>query len=91
MGCRNSIKTRILGENRATYVMGCPCHIVHNTAGKAADAFEAVSVFRKVSRFFFGPTERLLTVLMRLKILAAVLIVLCTHNYYTCSRIALRV
>ena len=42
MGCRNSIKTRIMKENPAAYVMGCPCHIVHNTAGKAGDAFEEV-------------------------------------------------
>ena len=31
MGCRNSIKTRIQGVNAAIYVMGCPCHIVHNS------------------------------------------------------------
>ena len=43
MGCRNSIKTRIQGVNAAIYVMGCPCHIVHNIAGKASSAFEAVS------------------------------------------------
>ena len=42
MGCRNSIKTRILQQNSAIYVMGCPCHIVHNMAGKASDAFEEV-------------------------------------------------
>ena len=49
LGCRNSIKTRIVNENRAAYVMGCPCHIVHNTAGKAGDAFEAVSLFARSS------------------------------------------
>ena len=43
MGCRNSIKTRVLDKNSATYIMGCLCHIVHNTAGKAADAFEEVT------------------------------------------------
>ena len=42
MGCRNSIKTRIHAENEAVYIMGCPRHIVHNTAGKAAGAFESV-------------------------------------------------
>ena len=42
MGCRNSIKTRIVKENPAVYVMGCPCHIVHNMVGKAGDAFEEV-------------------------------------------------
>ena len=43
MGCRNSIKTRIQEANAAIYVMGCPCHIVHNIAVKASKAFEAVS------------------------------------------------
>jgi hypothetical protein len=42
MGCRNSIKTRIVQKNPAVYVMGCPCHILHNTAGKAASAFDNV-------------------------------------------------
>ena len=42
MGCRNSIKTRVIAKNSATYVMGCPCHIVHNTAVKGAKAFETV-------------------------------------------------
>ena len=42
MGCRNSIKTRIVQKNPAVYVMGCPCHIVHNAAGKAGTAFEEV-------------------------------------------------
>lgn len=44
MGCRNSIKTRMQAVNGAVYVMGCPCHIVHNIAGKASAAFEAVSL-----------------------------------------------
>ena len=43
MGCRNSIKTRVLGKNTAIYIMGCPCHIVHNTAVKAVYAFEEIS------------------------------------------------
>ena len=45
MGCRNSIKTRIVQKNPAVYVMGCHCHIVHNTAGKAGEAFEGVSCY----------------------------------------------
>ena len=44
MGCRNSIKTRILQMNPAVHVMGCPCHIVHNTASKAGVAFEQVYI-----------------------------------------------
>ena len=43
MGCNNSIKTRVLQENKAIYIMGCPCHIIHNTGGKAGEAFETVS------------------------------------------------
>ena len=43
MGCRNSIKTLVLERNPAIYIMGCPCHIVHNTALKAAQAFEEVN------------------------------------------------
>ena len=46
MGCNNSIKTRVLQQNGAIYIMGCPCHIVHNTAGKAAEACETVSIVR---------------------------------------------
>ena len=45
MGKRNSIMTRVAQENPSVYIMGCPCHIVHNTAVKAADAFESVSVW----------------------------------------------
>lgn len=44
MGCRNSIKSRALQVNPSIYIMGCPCHVVHNTAGKATAAFERVSV-----------------------------------------------
>ena len=45
MGCRNCIKTCIHAKNEAVYIMGCPCHIVHNTAGKAADAYESMTGF----------------------------------------------
>ena len=45
MGKRNSIMTNVTQQNPAVYVMGCPCHIVHNTAVKAADALESVSVW----------------------------------------------
>lgn len=43
MGCRNSVKVRVLQKNPAIYINGCPCHIVHNTAEKAGDAFVKVS------------------------------------------------
>ena len=42
MGCTNSIKTRITGVNPAITVVGCPCHVVHNTACKAREAYEKV-------------------------------------------------
>ena len=45
MGCRNSIKTGVQAENEAICIMGCPCHIVHNTAGKAGDAFYKTTGF----------------------------------------------
>lgn len=32
-------------KNEAIYIMGCPCHIVHNTAGKAGDAFYKATGF----------------------------------------------
>ena len=38
LGIRNGLKTKIL-KNENVYVMGCPCHIIHNTAMKAIKAF----------------------------------------------------
>ena len=43
LGKRNSIMTRVLQQNPAIYFMGCPCHIVHNTALKASASFAQVS------------------------------------------------
>ena len=40
MGCHNSISTKVQSANSSIYIMGCPCHIVHNNAVKADDAFE---------------------------------------------------
>ena len=31
-GVRNSLRTRVLGQNPAIYFNGCPCHILHNAA-----------------------------------------------------------
>ena len=42
IGKRHSIKTLVLAENPAIYVMGCLCHIVHNIAGKASNCSENV-------------------------------------------------
>lgn len=42
MGCTNSIKTRVLSVNAAVSIIGCPCHIVHDIAGKAGEAYDKV-------------------------------------------------
>ena len=43
LGRSNSIMTRVLQQNPATYFMGCPCHIVHNMAMKASGSVTQVS------------------------------------------------
>lgn len=45
IGKRNSIKTRVQQQNPAIYFMGCPCHMVHNTATKGAEAFQGETGF----------------------------------------------
>ena len=42
MGCNNSIKKRVEEMNAAVAVIGCPCHIVHNIASKAGEAYDKV-------------------------------------------------
>ena len=42
MGKHNSIRTRATQKNPSIYMMDCPCHILHNTARKAGDAFRDV-------------------------------------------------
>ncbi len=44
LGRNNSIMTRVIRKNPATYFMGCPCHIVHNMAMKASGCFTKVSL-----------------------------------------------
>lgn len=39
IGIRNSLKSRVLQRNSAIFFNGCPCHIIHNAAQKAAGAF----------------------------------------------------
>ena len=53
MDKRNSIMTHVSCENPAVCIMGCPCLIVHNTAVKAADVFESVSV-NSCMRFLYN-------------------------------------
>ena len=45
MGVHNSIKSRVLNKNSSVHVNGCPCHIVHNTAGKGAEDYATVTSF----------------------------------------------
>ena len=45
LGKRNSIKARVQQQNSAIYFMGCPCHMVHNTATTGAEAFEVETRF----------------------------------------------
>ena len=39
VGKHNSIMTRVLSVNPGVYFMGCPCHMAHNAAKHASDAF----------------------------------------------------
>ena len=39
VGKRNSIMTRVIQKNGSVYFMGCPCHVIHNTAVKASQSF----------------------------------------------------
>ena len=45
IGDHNSIKSRALERNPEIVISGCPCHILHNAASKAADAFAVLSNF----------------------------------------------
>ena len=44
-GVRNSLSSRIREKNIQAYVLGCPCHILHNTAVKAATALAETTGF----------------------------------------------
>eukprot|EP00794_Sanderia_malayensis_P013387 gene13387-14760_t len=46
IGAHDSIKSRAVEKNPEIVISGCPCHILHNAASKAADAFAVVSGFR---------------------------------------------
>lgn len=45
IGVRNSLKTRITRRNPSVFFNGCPCHIIHNAAQYAAEAFNSVCGF----------------------------------------------
>ena len=42
---KNSIMTRVVAKNKNIFINGCPCHIIHNTANKAAERFSEASGF----------------------------------------------
>ena len=39
VGKKNSIRTRVLAKNKNIFINGCTCHIIQNTANKAAERF----------------------------------------------------
>ena len=45
IGAKNSIKSRVTAVNPSVYFVGCPCHIIHNAAQKATEAFGEISGF----------------------------------------------
>ncbi|KAI4801918.1 hypothetical protein KUCAC02_019785 [Chaenocephalus aceratus] len=45
LGARNSIKSRVLDQNPSIYVLGCPCHIVHNNAHAGGLVYSEMSGF----------------------------------------------
>lgn len=45
VGRRNSLKSRIVQKNSEVYVIGCPCHILHNISSKAATNFHETTGF----------------------------------------------
>ena len=42
---RNSIKSRVKTEIGHCYIVGCPCHLIHNTACRGSEALDAVATF----------------------------------------------
>lgn len=64
MGVRNSLRSRIHEKNIQAYVLGCPCHILHNTSSKAAAALSETTGFNiedlavDVSYWFDKSTKR---------------------------------
>ena len=45
LGKRKSVMTKVLERNPAVFFNGCPCHIIHNTACKAGDAYVGATHF----------------------------------------------
>ena len=45
MGIQNFIKSQIIAINEACYIIGCPCHIIHDTAHQGSTAFTSATHF----------------------------------------------
>ena len=45
VGKKNPIMTQVLAKNKNLFINGCPCHIIRNTANKAAERFSEVPRF----------------------------------------------
>ena len=45
MGRHNGLYRKFEAKNGSVYTFGCPCHIIHNAANHAAQAFAGVTGF----------------------------------------------
>ncbi len=45
LGNNFHLYTLVIEKNSATFFMGCPCHILHNTSMKATESFSKVIIF----------------------------------------------
>ena len=42
VGAHNSLASHLKAKNPETYVLGCPCHLAHNAASGAHDAYAKI-------------------------------------------------
>ena len=45
IGCKNSLKSRIVEKNSSFFVAGCNCHLVHLVTDKGGQVYESISSF----------------------------------------------
>lgn len=50
-GKRKSVMTKVLEKNPAVFFNGCPCHIIHNTACKAGDAYVSATTYAQMINY----------------------------------------
>ena len=74
IGKHNSIKPRAIQRNASIYVMGCPCHIIHNTAQKASQDFCGVSGSILFTSYFMTVT------IMEYRSLDLIFLLICTST-----------